>query len=99
LKQKGKKKKKDEEEEEGEAQLYNSDDEEDEFFDRTKVNKFHKADEKLGEGEELTYEKVKTRLEQLYRQKSRLSEQMHESLAIKRQEAEDEEDELDAFMK
>jgi hypothetical protein len=66
----GKKKKNDDE---PAFQYKNSDDEEDEFFDRTKVHKFHgnsgNMQERNPEIEVETYESIKSKLEALYKQR------------------------------
>jgi len=103
---KTKKRKDDEGEDEEEevaaaARRKNSDDEEDEFFDRTKHHAFNakpKFDQE-GTGEAVeTYESIKSKLESLLRDRMKLTESMHQ-LKVSQQNAEEEEDELEAYMK
>jgi hypothetical protein len=61
-------------EKEGDAvfKYHNSDDEEDEYFDRTKVTQFNKQsnnDDLRREAEVETYDSIKARLESLYKQR------------------------------
>eukprot|EP00347_Sterkiella_histriomuscorum_P006871 403351118 len=82
---------------------HNSDDEEDEFFDRTKKTLFNKNKQQyqLDNGEEVeTYDTLKFKLEQLYRQRQKLTEEMQNGPDDKSKSSQDEDyDELEAFMK
>ena len=102
---KTKKRKDDEEDEEEEvaaaARRKNSDDEEDEFFDRTKHHAFNAKPQfdQEGTGEAVeTYESIKSKLESLLRDRMKLTESMHQ-FKVSQKNAEEEEDELEAYMK
>ncbi|CDW88843.1 fha domain protein [Stylonychia lemnae] len=85
---------------------HNSDDEEDEYFDRTKYTQFNKKKQSYDQSnlqEVETYESLKLKLEQLFKQRQKITEEMQnqpsKSQGNLNQEEKDEEDELDAYMK
>lgn len=83
----------------------NSDDEEDEFFDRTKLTAFNSkqagGSSLKQEAQVETYESIKVKLEQLVRERQRITDEIHTKKfsGLNKQGAEEEEDELDAYMK
>ena len=86
---------------------HNSDDEEDEFYDRTKITQFNKGGAGQGnsrlkdEADVENYDTVKSKLEQLYKQRQKYTEELlnGDDPSAKSGAQEEEEDELEAFMK
>lgn len=100
-KKQSKKKEKDDEEEIG-FRYHNSDDEVDEFFDRTKQNKFKgniSQPSSTNQDQVETYESLKSKLENLYKERQKLTSDLQDVQQGKKKPTEEEEDELELFMK
>ena len=85
------------------ARRKNSDDEDDEFFDRTKQYSFNNTGSNSKSfAQDLgveTYETIKTKLENLIKERIKLTDEMSNSDKVSSENHEEEDDELEAYMK